>query len=118
MTKRKTGPEPRPVMDRVVAKSVEMPCPVDGLDLPCWVFTGSKLKGYGQIHVEGRTGYTHQEAYKEFVGPIPEGLEPDHLCRVTACWNPWHLEYVTHLENIRRGNWIGARWRHREKEER
>jgi hypothetical protein len=33
---------------------------------------------------------------------IPEGLEIDHLCFTPACVNPWHLEPVTHAENLRR----------------
>lgn len=37
------------------------------------------------------------------LGPIPEGLELDHLCRVSLCVNPWHLEPVTHKVNQERG---------------
>ena len=36
-------------------------------------------------------------------------MELDHLCRVIACWNPWHLEEVTHAENVRRGRGNGYR---------
>jgi hypothetical protein len=45
----------------------------------------------------------HRFAYELLVGPIPEDLELDHLCRVRHCVNPAHLEPVTHLENILRG---------------
>jgi len=41
--------------------------------------------------------------YEYFKGPVPDGLELDHLCRVRSCCNPDHLEPVTHKENIRRG---------------
>jgi hypothetical protein len=41
--------------------------------------------------------------YELVVGPIPDGLEIDHLCRVPSCCNPEHLEAVTHAENMRRG---------------
>ena len=46
--------------------------------------------------------YAHRVAYELFVGPIPDGLELDHLCRRRNCINPDHLEAVTHAENIAR----------------
>jgi hypothetical protein len=45
----------------------------------------------------------HRFSYLKLVGPIPEGLQIDHLCRVRHCVNPDHLEPVTNKENIRRG---------------
>jgi hypothetical protein len=54
--------------------------------------------GYGQL---GRC-YTHRIAYELAHGPIPEGLEIDHLCRNRGCCNPDHLEAVTHHENTLR----------------
>jgi hypothetical protein len=41
-------------------------------------------------------------AHEAFVGPIPDGLEIDHLCRIPSCCNPEHLEAVTHAENMAR----------------
>ena len=44
----------------------------------------------------------HRWAFENAYGPVPVGLEIDHLCRNQACVRPDHLEAVTHLENMRR----------------
>lgn len=46
--------------------------------------------------------YTHRVSYRELVGPIPEGCEIDHLCENRLCWEPTHLEAVTHKLNCYR----------------
>lgn len=71
----------------------------------CWLWTAMKdQNGYGRTRYKGRPSVpAHRVAYELEVGPIPEGLELDHLCRNTSCVNPSHLEPVTHAENIRRG---------------
>jgi hypothetical protein len=58
--------------------------------------------GYGVTRRAGRLVLAHRAAYEEQHGPIPDGLELDHLCRVRSCVNPEHLEPVTHAENMRR----------------
>lgn len=77
-----------------------------GYDTPCWVWLLSENgTGYGKtVNDEGRLVLAHRHIYEQYRGPIPEGLELDHLCRVRPCVNPEHLEPVTHLENCRRGN--------------
>jgi hypothetical protein len=74
---------------------------------PCWDWTGGK-KGtrYGGIVIgdgDPRRAYAHRVVYELVRGPVPEGLELDHLCRRRFCVNPAHLEAVTHTENVRRG---------------
>lgn len=78
----------------------------------CWVYTGSlSEKGYGIFwsNAENRTMRAHRFAFEDQVGPIPDGLQLDHLCRNPACCRPSHLEVVTPAENTRRGN-AGKHW--------
>lgn len=66
----------------------------------CWLWQGGlKENGYGAFGVEGKKVHVHRWSYAQFVGPIPEGYEVDHLCRVRNCINPAHLEAVTLAEN-------------------
>lgn len=70
----------------------------------CWVWNGPPHHdgGYARVHVEGRQVYAHRVAYELANGPIPDGLELDHLCEVKLCVNPEHLEAVTHQVNTQR----------------
>lgn len=80
-------------------------CPNRG----CWLWTGAKKQGYGYFYDGSRANdrgpnhRAHRWIYEHLVGPIPDGLQLDHLCRVRHCVNPAHLEPVTAGENIRRG---------------
>lgn len=70
----------------------------------CWLWTGVRNpKGYGRFHLGGRLLMAHRIAYELTVGPIPEGMQLDHLCRTRACVRPDHLEPVTQRVNILRG---------------
>ena len=75
----------------------------------CWKFRGVlSPDGYGLVHFQAkgavpRTCTTaHRVAYELWVGSIPNGYEPDHLCDYRPCINPDHLEIITHRENVRR----------------
>ena len=70
----------------------------------CWLWTAAvQSKGYGSFAVGGVTYQAHRLAYEDRHGPIPDGLQIDHLCRVRQCVNPDHMEPVTSVENTRRG---------------
>lgn len=70
----------------------------------CWIWTGKRLPaGYGRMSYGGKWNLAHRMSYTHLVGPIPEGLDLDHLCRNRACVNPAHLEPVTRSVNLRRG---------------
>ena len=74
----------------------------------CWLWTaGKNNNGYGWFKVNGKMVLAHRFSYELHIGPIPEGLVLDHVkargCTNRTCVNPAHLEPVTELENIRRG---------------
>lgn len=82
----------------------------------CWMWTDAPDRdGYGHFHADRKVHIAHRWAYEQFVGAIPEGLVLDHLCRTPSCVNPGHLEAVTSVENVMRGNGpsaINARRQH------
>lgn len=91
--------------ERLMARIAEL----DG----CWLWTGTlNHLGYGTTS-DASTGrkhvLAHRLVYETMVGPIPEGLTLDHLCRVRRCVNPSHLEPCTLTENLRRGESPSAR---------
>jgi hypothetical protein len=90
------------MLDRLIEK-IDLSDP-DG----CWIWTGALSRGYGNFWTGERYVPVHRLVYELFVELIPEGLEPDHLCRVRACCNPDHLELVTRSVNIRRGESVAA----------
>lgn len=77
-------------------------------DAGCWIWNRSLgTAGYGQMYYQApgeraRMQSAHRTSYRVFIGPIPEGLELDHLCRVRRCVNPEHLDPVPHQTNVLR----------------
>lgn len=90
-------------IDRFLAK-VDAPNGIFG----CWVWQGQTEKGYGRFYIDGGSVRAHRWAYQRAVGPIPEGLVLDHLCRNPSCVNPFHLEAVTQAVNTLRGTGFAA----------
>lgn len=80
----------------------------------CWLWTGAiDTRGYG-TYWKPKHARAHRVSYEALIGPIPAGLDLDHLCRVRSCVNPHHLEPVTRKENMDRspyryaGGWGGT----------
>lgn len=98
------GPKPRPAIDRLLTKAKD----VGG----CWLIEqGLSRNGYTQVSVGSDQKLVgHRVSYEFFIGEIPAELEIDHLCLRRNCVNPWHMDPVTHAENMRRQHeqlWVG-----------
>lgn len=88
----------------------------------CWIWIGYRTRdGYGRFKAGGRTFQAYRWIYEKLVGPIPEGLQIDHVCHTEdpecaggwscphrACVNPDHMEPVTRKENTLRGRSFSA----------
>ncbi len=75
-----------------------------GFTTPCWIWQRHISDyGYGITKRDGKTMPAHKAYYEAKHGPVPEGLQLDHLCRVRECCNPDHVEPVSSLENSHRG---------------
>ena len=81
-------------------------------DKPCKLWDGPRFvthgNTYGRLPGKGMV-LAHRDAYERHVGQIPPGFVIDHLCRVGLCVEPTHLEAVSNVENIMRGNGTPAR---------
>jgi hypothetical protein len=76
----------------------------------CWEWqAGRNAAGYGIVGFGpgSRSHLAHRVTFLLVRGPIPAGLELDHLCQNRRCVNPDHLEPVVHRENVRRADMSG-----------
>lgn len=95
-----TKTQPRPSLEeRLLAK-------LDKTDT-CWVWNAATHRGYGQIGIGRKVFYAHRVSYELYVGPIPEGMQLDHICHTPLCVKPDHLRPVTQKQN--QENLKGAR---------
>jgi hypothetical protein len=90
----------------------------------CWRWTGALTHptekkphggGYAICNIGGKTQLAHRASYEHHVGPIPAGLQLDHLCHPDdgscpggtnclhrRCVNPAHVTPSTGRDNSRR----------------
>ncbi|WP_390623415.1 HNH endonuclease signature motif containing protein [Subtercola endophyticus] len=100
----RTRPSHPPIDERVIARfSTKYRVDESG----CWLWSAAiKENGYGTFGIGPAVAsfqyYAHRVSYEINIGPIPDGLQIDHLCRVRSCVNPAHLEPVTNAENNQR----------------
>lgn len=67
----------------------------------CWLWRRALDRdGYGVATFRGKQWRAHRLSYTHYVGPIPDGLELDHVCEQRRCVRPSHLQPVTNFENF------------------
>lgn len=75
-----------------------------GYETPCWLWSrGLQSAGYAKRTLGHGSTLVHRQHYEAKYGPVPVGLDLDHLCRVRHCVNPDHVEPATRAVNARRG---------------
>jgi hypothetical protein len=70
-------------------------------DCIVWTGTLNRPGGYGVLAVQNRntTMGAHRYAWERVHGPIPKGMQIDHICKVKFCVNVNHLRLATPQEN-------------------
>lgn len=91
-----------PTLEWLKAQTTPEPSDLVGGD--CWIWQRTTTDGYGTVCIGGKSCVAHRVAFEIVHGPVPCWLTLDHLCHRRACINPEHLEPVTQMENIRRGD--------------
>lgn len=77
----------------------------------CMIWTGNTAgrdDPYGVLTFRSKNVYAHRAAYELRHGPIPRGMDIDHLCHVRLCVNPDHLRMVSHKQNLEHRNGANA----------
>lgn len=82
----------QPIEERLAAKTVPT-------DTGCLIWGGAVEDGYARIWHDGRMVRAHRYVWEQAHGPIPNGLEVDHLCHNRACCELTHLRLTSHAEN-------------------
>jgi hypothetical protein len=91
-----------PPFDRLMRKVCAQP---DG----CLLFTGYLTEdGYGRVKAQGEAVYVHRVVYEKTIGPIPPGMEVDHVCRTRNCVKPEHLALISRSDHGKQG--MATRW--------
>jgi len=92
-----------PLLERIESRLVREP-PPEGLEHlgDCEMWQGPPNHGYGQVKVNGKPVGVHLARWRAVRGPVPDGLQLDHLCERKLCAALDHLEPVTQQENARR----------------
>lgn len=75
----------------------------------CWEWrAATQGTGYGVFAIAGTNRLAHRVSLRHYRGDFDDILDVDHLCRNPSCVNPDHLEAVSHVENMARGEWMNA----------
>lgn len=91
-------PSREQVREKLIAGSIPV------TETGCWLWLGGE-SGDGYGHTRWGSHYkAHRLSYIIFRGPIAEGRQVDHLCKVRCCINPDHLEVVTPRVNTLRSS--------------
>lgn len=76
----------------------------------CWIWTGSmNAYGYGVFSLNKKMNMAHRFSWELVNGKIPKDLQIDHICKARNCVNPSHMELVTLIENVMRGESLAAK---------
>jgi hypothetical protein len=86
-------------MDRSGPRKVQHLPEDRGYDTPCWIWQRTKTKpnpkggagGYGKTRYKGKEYLAHRLYYQEAKGPIPKGMQIDHLCKQRGLREPGPL---------------------------